>query len=58
MTPQYPQFELWWSSVSTLVSIIPASNVKMMKHLKDAIDAKHGIEKTGVDIGMDVKNTV
>jgi hypothetical protein len=25
---------------------------------KDAIDAKHGIEKTGVDIGMDVKNTV
>jgi hypothetical protein len=24
----------------------------------DAIDAKNGIEKTGVDIGMDVKNTV
>ena len=25
---------------------------------KDAIDANHGIEKTGVDIDMDVKNTV
>ena len=25
---------------------------------KDVIDDKHGIEKTGVDIGMDVKNTV
>jgi hypothetical protein len=60
MTPQYPQFELWWSTLSS-VSIIPASNVSNEEafeggmnensvETKDIIAAKHGIEKTGVDI--------
>ena len=60
MTPQYPQFELWWSTLFS-VSIIPASNVSNEEafeggmnensvETKDIIAAKHGIEKTGVDI--------
>ena len=59
MTPQYPQFELWWSTLFS-VSIIPASNVSNEEafeggmnekgvETKDTIAAKYDIiEMTGV----------
>jgi hypothetical protein len=62
MTPQYPQFELVWSTLSTTSSVstfpfIPASNTQNEEAFEDGMNekiaetedvVKKGIEKPGV----------
>ena len=72
MTPQYPQFELVWSTLSTTSSVstfpfIPASNTQNEEAFEDGMNekiaetedaVKKGIEKPGVQIHADAENSI